>query len=845
METTRGEQFLIHGAHDMTEAVVPLSKDRAIELEERLRTLSIAESTSRDDQLHLGKSHMRKYAKHSNPNFNQCPHEGLQFESDSREMNMSCVLRKKTDKECNETLKYFGAYMLKPDPLTCGLPPSRPICTFLTEFRFSARDKVDVRCWRDVCIRSPIYLGCFDPKFGTIDDEETWFKFETVGLLELELPAIVTQNSMHGFNYCLLSCREGERKVKQALVFPPILKRVVKRTQRSTKKINVNIVLEDSVSRSHFYRFMPKSVQSLRDIFRDSSFHATVLDFELVQSYAAFTLPNAQFLMAGRSFKEGGKSQRRINGIGVLTDRFKRFGYQTLIHEDLCWFDYWGSFLSPSYKKNLKPFTEGFRRAFESYKQMTNLHLDDKGLSFLSCDILKDLGLTNPFGGHHDRKMCWDGRLLSEYLIAYVRRFLSLVERNQDAAPALAYTHLNTGHENSGKRIRTDDLVLSKFLEDMARNENTLTILLSDHGGKTTKYAVETLQGSLEVFSPMLFMIIPDKVSQWLGKTRMETLILNQKRLVTFADLHHTLLSVLELTENTNLNKRISGLFLPVPLTRTCADIKGLHSDVMCRCDGWRKFLSPKSLDMIWLAEFALGQINNMIQSQRLQGMTRREIEQSQGFGKCARFLGKSIERPRQMLIGKHYLTTLVLVVEPAYGLKSKERFEVQLKYSTLREHSITFVKYTRLSFYSRYKNCADKGVDVTLCACAIQEADKPEKPPSVEVLIQGRHFIEYGVRTTTRFLESKCLLITVRHVKRFVISKKQTRLMSFEVANVCHSPAFRVKLGGIHRVTRFSRALPISAVIKPKTIHFLLTVLNGWKYGVFRPVVMHSPVRN
>ena len=335
----------------------------------------------------------------------------------------------------------------------------------------------------------------------------------------------------------------------------------------------------------------------------------------------------------------------------------------------------------------------------------------------------------------------------------------------------------------------------------MARSENTLTIILSDHGGKTTDYAIQTLQGSLEVYSPMLFMIIPHKVAKRLGKDRLNALIENQKRLVTVSDLHYTITSVAELTESGAAVSQASGLLRPVSATSTCADIQGLHSEVMCRCEGWRKFLSANSVDVLWLAEFAVGHINNLVQKQYLAGKSKSK--HSSGYGNCVRFVGKAIERPRQEIAGKYYITTMILVVEPAYGVKSKESFEVQLRLSSVREHIITFIKYTRLSrlsFYSKYENCSDRGVDVKLCACATPRRGSHQL--SVEKLIRYRHFVDYGLKSTTRSLDSNCSLLTIRSLKKYVVSKRQTRLMSIEVANVCRDMSMKVKLGiGLSRL--------------------------------------------
>ena len=819
----------------MTEAAAPQEKNRAFEPEEKLRLM-----TFKDEPLDTRKGLFQRVDSNSQLNHSgsQCSYEGLQFERQLTSANISCILHKKTQKDCNEAFKYFGEFNLSSDPLLCLNFASRPICTFLTESRFTPTDRVSVKCWRDVCSKSsPIFLGCPDPEFGILEDENNWLQFGSVGELEDELPTIVSQNSINGFNFCLVSCKEGSKKIKQVVIFPPILKLRTKKSHQSN--INVNIVLEDSVSRSHFYRSMPRSAQSLRDILRDSSFHATVFDFEVVQSHSAFTVPNSHFLMTGKSLQDG--SQRRKNGIKVLTEKFKRFGYQVLMQEDLCWFDSRGSFLSPTYKKEAKPSSEELKHIFEKYKQATNPHLDSVGLSFLSCEILLDLGILNPFQVENSHSsLCWDGRTLSEYLLFYARRFLLLIERNPEVAPALIYTHLNTGHETSGKRIRFDDSHLSRFLEEMARSRTTITILLSNHGGKTTNYALETFPGSLEVYSPIMFIIVPDKVAQRLGKDRMDALRLNQKRLVTVEDLHRMLGSVAEMTDSPGAAiSETSGLFRPVSATRTCADIKGLYSDAMCRCQGWNKFLRPKSLDVIWLAEFAIGKINNLIQEQYLAGFTGEG--RISGFGNCARYVGKAVERPRRQRVGKYFITTLVLVVQPSYGGRNRERFEVQLTHSSFRQHNITLIKYTRLSSYGRYQNCVDRGVNVKLCSCG--PAREIHKPSRVEELLRTRHFVDYRLKSSTRSLQSECLLVAIHYLKELVLSKKQIRLISIEVANVCKNVSMSVKLGGIHRSTTFSRELPLALVMKPRTVHFLLAALNEWKYGLFQPIFMHVPL--
>ena len=147
-----------------------------------------------------------------------------------------------------------------------------------------------------------------------------------------------------------------------------------------------------------FYRYLPQTVEAFRTIATKQG--ATVLDFELVQSYASFTVPNVQHLMAGTKYHG---SRSRHNGIEVLTQKFKRLGYQTLLHEDLCWFDFWGSFLSPTYKK-LEYFTKEFKREYLKYLHSTVPHIDNAGLTAFSCEVLRSLGPYEPLQGGQTAK---------------------------------------------------------------------------------------------------------------------------------------------------------------------------------------------------------------------------------------------------------------------------------------------------------------------------------------------------------------------------------------------------------------------------------------------------------
>ena len=100
-------------------------------------------------------------------------------------------------------------------------------------------------------------------------------------------------NLEEGFSFLFLKCGS----IFQVLSFPPIFEKVENSKRRSS--INVNVIVLDSISRPHFYRILPRSVQALRDISHDANSKATVLNFELAQSIGHQTFENMRPFFCG------------------------------------------------------------------------------------------------------------------------------------------------------------------------------------------------------------------------------------------------------------------------------------------------------------------------------------------------------------------------------------------------------------------------------------------------------------------------------------------------------------------------------------------------------------------
>ena len=113
-------------------------------------------------------------------------------------------------------------------------------------------------------------------------------------------------------------------------------------------------------------------------------------------------------------------------------------------------------------------------------KKTRHLPIDSYGVTHLSCEVFLQYGRTNQF--NYPPKVCYNGHFLPSYFLNYTLNFLHTVEKSALSYPLLTYTHLNTGHEMSGKRIAYSDNLFAHYLQEISQLKDTLTIVMSDHG---------------------------------------------------------------------------------------------------------------------------------------------------------------------------------------------------------------------------------------------------------------------------------------------------------------------------------------------------------------------------
>lgn len=653
------------------------------------------------------------------------------------------------------------------------------LCAFTDEsIRNSNKSQVKVKCDLHLCDAGSIRVGVIQQNFGLLLDRELWYQAtDEVGIGNV-VRKIVEKHNPNANDFCIIQCKSKEKTIKQALIFPPFIKLHHQRAVPE-KKINVNILVLDSVSRQHFYRQLPNTVNALRHLAKSGN--TKILDYELFQSLAPRTFPNMRAMFSGIVDVDS-NDELHTYGIDSLFGKFQNMGYQTVVQEDSCWFDSWGSLITDNkhemnYATSEKDYADKWQKILAKTR---HLPINSYGLTHFSCDVFLQYGKTNQF--NNPSKVCYNGQFLPAYFLNYTLKFLSSSENIQNSYPVFMYTHLNTGHEMTGKRIAYSDLLLANYMRKAAELDNTLTIILSDHGPKTTKYSREYLSGRYEIAHALMFMIIPAKIQRFLGRKQMFALQTNENRLVNLVDVFHTLMT---------LNSRnSSGLLKLIPKARSCWDMP-TYSFTTCLCDGHNEHLSTSHDEIRWLAELALGFLNNeLTRSIPVEGNT------SEGYGNCERLIGKRYDKIRKQT-DKHGNTVYVFdIIVNKY--RDEEIFEVAVKlknetnttlmYKDNFNSSIPYfrdaeiIRWRRVSVYQHFSKCCDVFTELELCVCRKESYNQRNPGRDITRLLSNNIF---NTKTKTKYIDSKCLLVLERSTDNIFVS--------YEIANICNDRLYNV----------------------------------------------------
>lgn len=237
-------------------------------------------------------------------------------------------------------------YKLDPSLTKCKQPISDTICRILLptdhvdDFGHHFQIKCNAVCTERNKTQS---LIVYTIRSGQIENVGS---FQRLRDLEKGVLKVIKDNIKRNIHFVVIRCTSKTQSTEISQILPIDPRLTIKRNSskpRDKDVINVNILLSDSVSRAHFVRSLPRTVELFKEWKNNkAAAPARVFDFELFQAVHGHTFENTYALFNGRLFPleeiGGGQNVKP----GHMFGAFKKSGFQTMWQEDLCWKGVWG-----------------------------------------------------------------------------------------------------------------------------------------------------------------------------------------------------------------------------------------------------------------------------------------------------------------------------------------------------------------------------------------------------------------------------------------------------------------------------------------------------------------------
>lgn len=397
------------------------------------------------------------------------------------------------------------------------------------------------------------------------------------------------------------------------------------------------------------------------------------------------------------------------------------------------------------------------------------------GLTFSSCQLLSINNVTSPFNGPNG-PICFNGRTADAYYLDFIHLYHEFASRRKQRL--LSYTALNVAHDHTGQRIQSIDYELAEFAKKISKSQNTLTLLLADHGNTYTHYTHAIMEGRFEQYHPAFFMIVPDGVKEILGDQIMQNLRSNQRKLFTMLDIHHALKHI------PDDYPKDTGIFGRISANRTCNDLD-LRLPNLCVCEGWDA-AALNDTAQVAVLDFAVGQLNNKIQEYQ---KTARESKQAPN---CKKLVPLYFLNVRERNEGGYLVTSLDFVTSAGQGATQQhDVFHVQIQSevkSDEESRNMKLLNYDRISKYGPYRACADKDIDMRLCVCDMGHSAKQDTSMEEillrELMDHPKH-TKYDLTITKETKTSACIFLRILSYPETTASDSIFSA-SYEVINIC-----------------------------------------------------------
>lgn len=441
--------------------------------------------------------------------------------------------------------------------------------------------------------------------------------------------------------------------------------------------LNVLMFGFDSVSRNTWLRTLPKT----HKYFTEELKGVVLKGYNIVGDgtpQALLPILTGQTEIELPEARRGKPGAKVVDGHPWIWKDFKKAGYMTQWGEDMCWI---GTFNLRMLGFDKQPVDHFWR----PYCQASG-ELHKKSKPF--C-----LGSER----RHKVMMDWvkDGFQMYKTRLKFIFAF-----------------HSEYSHEDSSTLNWADDDLLGmlKYLEGNNYLNNTVLILMSDHGARF--HAVrESIQGKYEERMPYFSFRFP----KWFPKkypSEFKAFKTNANRLTTPFDIYETFRDMIKFEKTAKKNKTLPrgmSLFRPIPKHRSCGDAD--ISPHWCACLGWNVTSSSDPVTKkaaVAIVDF----MNNLTEKFRSKchSLSLKEIKSAmvlQSNPYIARFLGSAdvdgrIPKESNNAIDKSALYQLTLQTSPGDGV-----FETTVKYFAKKDKFVMSEReISRINKYGNAANC-------------------------------------------------------------------------------------------------------------------------------------------
>nr|XP_049707712.1 uncharacterized protein LOC110377994 [Helicoverpa armigera] len=327
---------------------------------------------------------------------------------------------------------------------------------------------------------------------------------------------------------------------------------------------NVMILCFDSTSRNGFIRNMQKSYKYLTE-----QLNAVILNsYNIVADGTTGALypilsgkPEEEHIFSRYRWETARK--KYIGPMKFIFHMLKKYGYRTAYFEDMPW-------------------SGSTQQKFTWFRKQPADH-------YLRTTVLNELDRDREEKTHrgHPTRHCFGPTPQYQFMMNLADQFLKL-----DGKKFCFTLIVDTAYDNFTVHPTADDSLVSflKTLEDRGALEDTLVMVMGDHGSRYSKLR-NTYQGRMEERLPLMAILLPEKLKK-LRPDAFEALKQNQDVLTTPFDIHATILDVLDLKNKIDKDKipgtnlpRVMTLLEPIPKSRSCGEAGVMPH--WCACSEW------------------------------------------------------------------------------------------------------------------------------------------------------------------------------------------------------------------------------------------------------------------